>query len=245
MIEIRHEKGQALQKSYNKLFQSKSIAQPEINYRWMAEQLKITPGSRLLDVACGEGLFLPWVIQRQAQAFGVDFSTTAINVAKSQVPQGGFMVANGDHLPYANNSFDYVTNIGSLEHFENMELGTREMARVLKPTGKALILLPNLFGMLWNVPYVKQTGDICDDGQPLQRYATPKEWWRLLERNSFIVEKMLPFGWAWPKGIKEWCRYLKNPRLLMVLFIWQPRHFPNLANVLVYVCSKQVGVVIA
>lgn len=238
MIEIRHKESEALQRSYNHIFQSKSIAQPSINYRWIAEQLDIKEGSHLLDVACGEGLFLPWVIQHKARAFGVDFSTAAIDAAKRQVPQGIFTIADGDRLPYASNSFEYVTNIGSLEHFNNIELGTREMARVLKPKGKALILLPNLFGMLWNIPHVKQTGDIYDDGQPLQRYATPKEWQRLLERNNFIVEEMLPFGWAWPRGIREWCSCLRNPKLLVILFVWQPRHFPNLANVLVYLCGK-------
>jgi SAM-dependent methyltransferase len=241
MIEVRHTRGDAeLQKSYNKIFASKSIAQYWIAYRWILDILKPKPGSRMLDVACGEGPLLVQAVERDVEAFGVDFSSVAISIARTDVPSGRFGISNGAYLPFADNSFDIVSNIGSLEHYERIDLGSQEMARVLKPTGTAVIQVPNMFGMLWNVQYVKHTGDVCDDGQPLQRYATPGEWRRLLERNGFVVEKMLPFGWAWPKTWREFMYYMRRPKLWLNLLVWQPRHFPNLANNLTYICHKRL-----
>jgi len=240
MIEIRHSSnGRDLQERYDQIFEETSLAQHEMTYRWLIQQLKPEPGRRLLDVACGDGPLLSKSARHEVESFGLDFSAVALTSAKAKISTGRFSLSNGERLPFADNSFDYVTNIGSLEHYELIEQGCQEMARVLKPTGQAMILLPNMFGMLWNIQYVKHTGDVCDDGQPLQRYASPAAWQRLLEENGFVVNKMLPFGWAWPQNWHDWLYYLKQPKLLMVLFVWQPRHFPNLANTLVYICRKR------
>lgn len=240
MIELRHKSdSENLRDGYDQIFQADTLAQHEMTYRWLMNQLKPAPGKRLLDVACGDGPLLSKSAQREIESFGIDFSAVALRSATTQLPDSRFALSNGENIPYADNSFDYVTNIGSLEHYELLEQGCQEMARVLKPSGTAMILLPNMFGMLWNVQYVKHTGDVCDDGQPLQRYATPGAWHRLLEANGFVVNEMLPFGWAWPMTWQDWLYYLKQPKLLLVLFVWQPRHFPNLANTLVYICKKR------
>jgi len=239
MIEIRHKDTlEDLRAGYDQLYSETSIALHRMEYRWILDRLEPEPGSRILDVACGEGILLREVLRRKSEVWGVDFSATAIHQAQHNIPSGRFSVANGEVLPYADNSFDYVTNIGSLEHYEHMEYGSQEMARVLKPNGRALILLPNLFGLLWNIPHVKATGDIYDDGQPIQRYASPAEWRRLLENNGFVVEAMFPFG-VWPKTLSEVWHYLWRPKLWLIVFVWQPRQFPNLANCLVYRCCKR------
>jgi SAM-dependent methyltransferase len=48
------------------------------------------------------------------------------------------------HLPYIDNTFDFVTNIGGLEHVPNMEMALREMTRVLADGGRICIVVPNI-----------------------------------------------------------------------------------------------------
>ncbi|MDP8263215.1 MAG: methyltransferase domain-containing protein [Candidatus Ancaeobacter aquaticus] len=49
-------------------------------------------------------------------------------------------IADSEHLPYADNSFDYLTCSNSFHHYPHQEKVAREMYRVLKPGGKALIV---------------------------------------------------------------------------------------------------------
>ena len=46
-------------------------------------------------------------------------------------------------MPFASNSFDYVVDIGALHHLQ-LDLAGPEIARVLKPSGKAIFIEPNL-----------------------------------------------------------------------------------------------------
>ena len=123
--------------------------------------------------------------------FGVDISLSALQAAHHQE----LAVSDGAHLPFHDESFDFVTSIGSLEHYLDMERGIHEMARVLKPGGQACVLVPNVFSLTWNVLRVWRTGDLADDdGQPIQRFATRKAWSRLIEDNGLQVFRVLGLG---------------------------------------------------
>jgi SAM-dependent methyltransferase len=53
-------------------------------------------------------------------------------------------------LPYGNNSFDLVTGLDVVEHLDDDLAGLKEMRRVLRPTGQALVFVP-AFMFLWGV----------------------------------------------------------------------------------------------
>ena len=89
-------------------------------------------------VACGGLLRL--ALAGDLRAYGLDFADRAVLEAKTT--GAGLAVADAEHLPYAEGSFDYVTNIGSVEHYLHPDQALREMARVLKRSGLACILLP-------------------------------------------------------------------------------------------------------
>lgn len=191
----------------------------------------------LLDVACGLGYMLDMAEERGVIAIGLDISWTALTKSKAENSSRRLVLGNGEHLPWPDSTFDYVTCLGSLEHFIHPEIGMREIARVLKPSGKAAISLPNSHHLL-AIYNVYKTGGILPELQDFERFATRVEWEAMLERNGLRVlsthKYNVGFARVFKKG-RELFWYFYN--LLFHLFgdIWIPL---NLSFSLIFVCAK-------
>jgi SAM-dependent methyltransferase len=186
-------------RSYDELHAEGYLQQRESFYRWLLGLLHPQSGRVLLDVSCGRGMLLDVASQEGLHVAGVEVSPWAAEAAAMRVPNAGIVVADAEQLPYPDNTFNYLTNIGSIEHYFHPSRAVREMARVLHPDGLALVLLPNTFGLLGNIIHVWRTGDVFDDGQPLQRYGTNVQWCRLLELNGLRVVRTLKYERARPR----------------------------------------------
>jgi demethylmenaquinone methyltransferase/2-methoxy-6-polyprenyl-1,4-benzoquinol methylase len=109
--------------------------------------LKDLPHPHILDVATGTG---DMALQAQKQldclVTGVDISEGMLRVASqkinSQNLQDKIKVLEGDseELPFENNEFDAIMVAFGVRNFENLQKGLREMARVLRPGGRVVIL---------------------------------------------------------------------------------------------------------
>ncbi len=100
-------------------------------------------GKKVIDVGCGKGRFLK-VLKHQhpeAQYYGLDVSEKMIKHCPSGVE---FQVGNMLNMKYPDNYFDCVYSVETIEHAMNIEAAIREMARVLKPNGKIIIIDKNL-----------------------------------------------------------------------------------------------------
>lgn len=245
MIEIRHpqvESAADIRIVYDAIYATRGLVHRDSFYLWLLNLLNPQPGRRLLDISCGEGRLVVLAQQRKVQAFGIDFSRVAIQRGSLRARSSSFIVGDGEQLPLASNSFDYVTHIGSLEHYIAPLAGVREIVRVLKEDGKACVLLPNAYGIL-GIRHVWKYGEVHDDGQPLQRYATRRTWQRLLESGGLNVEHVIGYnGIAFPRNLADvlWLaiRPKKIARLLASAFV--PLH---LASSFVFICSKRANVV--
>src|SRR2546423_3968576 len=103
---------------------------------------------RILDVGCGTGANLQ-MLAKYGAAEGVDISSEALEFCRarglSKVKQGA-----AESLPYEAASFDLVTGLDVVEHLDDDVMGLREMRRVLRPGGRALLFVP-AFMFLWGV----------------------------------------------------------------------------------------------
>jgi SAM-dependent methyltransferase len=99
---------------------------------------------RLLDIGTGSGFtalgFAPFVLS----VVGVDDSPEAVAVAKRQAAARGaanaeFRVANHEHLPFADGSFEIVTCRFVFHHFSDPPGALAEMKRVLAPAGRIML----------------------------------------------------------------------------------------------------------
>lgn len=94
----------------------------------------------VLDVACGTGDMVLELTKRSYLVTGVDLSEEMLAIAKRKVENGKWEVADAEHLPYDDNSFDAVTCAFGVRNFVHLEKGLNEMLRVLKPGGRIAIL---------------------------------------------------------------------------------------------------------
>lgn len=221
---------------YDALYKQMDLAQINSFYYWFVEHMDISPGGFLFDVASGEGYFVRVALSKGLNAYGSDISRVICKKA-DQNSKHRFFVADAEYLPIKSGSMDYVTNIGSLEHFENMEKGLDEMARILKQSGKAYILVPNLFSAFSNILHAWRTGELAVDDQPIQRYGTRQDWTILIRSHGFEISRVYSYERAWPKSLKDVKYYLKEPKELLHLLI-SPLVPINLCWCFVFECVK-------
>jgi SAM-dependent methyltransferase len=170
--------------------------------------------------------------------YGVDLSEVALAKARADAPGAVVITANGEALPYPGDRFDRVTNMGSLEHYEDPVRGAAEMARVVKPDGRVCLHVPNTFGLRWNVLHAWRHGDVHDDGQPIQRYGTRAQWTGVLEAGGLQVERVLGYDEvaALPATPSEWWGLLRHPSRILGP---ATRFLPvDMAGIFLFVCRK-------
>lgn len=110
--------------------------------RWALQQHGLRPGNRLLDVACGTGLVAVEAekILGTAQAITcLDPSEGMLGVARTKLA-AHFVAGRAEQMPFADDTFDFLTMGYALRHVTDLETTFREYHRVLKPGGKLLIL---------------------------------------------------------------------------------------------------------
>lgn len=245
MLEVRlnHTRTQAdSQQRYEEVYdQVGNIAQSQSFYLWVFDLLQLHPGEIYLDVSCGQGE-LPYLAQQKnVLAHGMDLSHNALKTGRELIQCNNLVTANSQQLPYKNNSFDVISNIGSLEHYVDMTAAIREMSRVLKPDGRALILVPNTFSLLTNVWIAFRQGRTSiDPFQPIQRYAARYEWQELLEENGLIVKKTLKYERERPRTWSDFMNYLHHPKQ-MARLILTPFIPINLAWSFIFFCKKDIS----
>ncbi|MFZ5592381.1 MAG: class I SAM-dependent methyltransferase [Bacillota bacterium] len=85
------------------------------------QSLNIAPGSRILDVATGTGILIPWLMAAAGptgQVTAIDFAPRMIEEAQKKHPGGVLLlVADVHNLPFADQSFDEVVCNSAFPHF--------------------------------------------------------------------------------------------------------------------------------
>lgn len=89
----------------------------------------------VLDIGCGEGYYTQAMAEVAADVVGLDIAKPAIQLAAKRCKGPLWLVGGSAHLPLADASIDLVTSLFS-------PLPVVEMARVLRPGGKLLVVTP-------------------------------------------------------------------------------------------------------
>ena len=178
---------------YNQHYAAKGLEsmRPAAAYPVFLDLLGATAGTRLLDVSCGTGSLLAAAQARSVEAVGIDLSDEAVKLAKRVAPRVEVTVGAGEALPYRTATFDFVSCLGSLEHFLDMGRGLEEMKRVAKPSGRFCIMVPNQDFIGWKVMGHQGTAQ-----QDINEHLLPLSAWRgLFEQHGLTVKKVVPDRW--------------------------------------------------
>ena len=154
-------------------------------------------GKRVLDVGCGAGTDLVRFAKGGAIVSGVDLSAAAIALARQNVSQQGLEAdlreADGEHLPYAEATFDLVFAHGVVQYTPDGAALIRECQRVLKPGGEAIFQVYNRVSWLNALSGLMKVPLEHEDAPVLEKYSA-SEFKAMLTgfRDIRIVEERFP-----------------------------------------------------
>src|SRR5512142_2116051 len=95
------------------------------------DRLEPMAGRVFLDLGSGVGWAAHLAQQRGAiLSIGADFAWRALRLGADHIPGVARLQADGCRLPLPDGSVDRLLSFGSLEHFPDVDLGLREIARV-------------------------------------------------------------------------------------------------------------------
>lgn len=115
----------------------------ELDHPAMKHLLNISKeADKILDLGCGEGTRLNFVVPNGKIGYGIDINKTGIEIAKKKYPHN-FQIGDLEKLPYKDSSFDLVYSAYVFEHLENPEKVVKEGLRVLSKGGYFLVVCPN------------------------------------------------------------------------------------------------------
>lgn len=126
--------------------------------------------TKVLDLGCGAGRHVYFMASENIDTYGTDISKDGIEYTKKLLRDNGLnaelKVAAADNIPYEDNYFDGIISHGVLVYCRTNEIrnAAKEICRVLKPNGKAFIV-------------VRNTEDY--------RYGKGKE----IDKNTFLIQE--------------------------------------------------------
>ncbi len=132
----------------------------------------------ILDVGCGTGLNMQY-LAKYGTATGVDLSPVALKFCQER-GHHRLVMAPMEHLPFADNSFDLITALDIVEHLDDDLAGLKEIQRVLKPGGRAVILVP-AYMFLWSLQ---------DEVSSHKRRYVAQELHKVAESSGLVAERL-------------------------------------------------------
>jgi demethylmenaquinone methyltransferase/2-methoxy-6-polyprenyl-1,4-benzoquinol methylase len=172
-----------------------------LDRRWrrLAVELVVQPGDRVLDSCCGTG-DLALEAQRQGgHVVGLDFSERMLERARRKSATVEWLQGDLLSLPFADGSFDAATVGFGVRNVADLELGLRELRRVLRRGGRLAVLeitqprgrLKPFFG-LWFDRIVPVLGKVIPGGRAyaylpasVRRFPDAEELVAALDRAGF------------------------------------------------------------
>jgi demethylmenaquinone methyltransferase/2-methoxy-6-polyprenyl-1,4-benzoquinol methylase len=123
-----------------------SVMTAGLHHRWRARAADLAglaPGDSALDVACGTGDLAIELARRVGpggEVIGSDFSEEMLERARVKARDIAWEWGNALELPYASGRFDAATVGFGARNFSDLDRGLAEMARVVKPGGRVVVL---------------------------------------------------------------------------------------------------------
>src|SRR5437867_3906506 len=160
---------------------------------------------------------LRWAAEQGCRPVGIDIAFDVVQQAR-KVLEGhrpSLAISDVRSLPFRADTVDLVYSMGTIEHFADYDVAVREIFRVLKPQGTAIIGVPNKLDPFLRPLMVHVLNRLGLYGYGMEKSFTPAELRRLLESAGFTAAGL--------SGI------LFIPGWLRMLDLWLHTRRPDLA----------------
>ncbi len=178
---------------------------------------------------------LAWASEQGAETYAIDLSEPTVIQARDAFEPGALRSAVADvrDLPFRDASFDAIYSMGTIEHFNETERAVDEIARVLKPGGRAIVGVPNRYD-----PFLRPLLAAALQSVGLYGYGFEKSYSRgalrrMLEQAGLqvVAETAILFIPGWLRmcdlACHAWCRPLSRVTGALVRpFVLLDRHVP-------------------
>jgi 2-polyprenyl-3-methyl-5-hydroxy-6-metoxy-1,4-benzoquinol methylase len=166
-------------------------------------------GRHLLEVGCGAGIDLVRFVRGGADVTGVDLAEVPIELARKNVELNGLeadlRVMNGEALEFADNSFDVVYAHGVLQYTVSAARMARELHRVLRPGGQAMVMVYNRHSWLTAMAKLTRVGLEHHDAPVLNTFTSAELRAMLAPFAQVrIVPERFPVKTRLHGGLKGW-----------------------------------------
>jgi SAM-dependent methyltransferase len=135
----------------------------------------VSPGDRVLDLACGTGNAAILAAGAGAAVTGLDAAARLIEVARARAAAAGvaatFVVGDALDLPFDDGAFDVVLSVFGVIFAPDAERALAEIVRVLRPGGRALVSVWIPEGAIDRMVGVLARGLAAAGGPALPRFA--------------------------------------------------------------------------
>lgn len=121
-------------------------------------------GAAVLEVGCGMGTDGVQFARAGARYTGIDLTPRSIEIVRGRFAlenlPGNLQVADAENLPFEDNYFDLAYSHGVLHHTPDTARAINELHRVLKPGGRALVMLyhKNSYNYYGNIMFFRRIG---------------------------------------------------------------------------------------
>jgi len=196
---------------------------------------QVGSGMRVLDIACGTGepaISLAAVLVGDGDVVGVDISPAPLKIAEERAIQRGlsnvtFQQADAHELPFRNDSFDCITSRLGIMFFSDLPRALSEMRRVLKPSGRAILLV---WGPM-DQPYFQTTigailrmlpeASVPESGRKMFALGNKGVLTQVLRQAGFseVKEELVTVPWTWMGPPKEVWEYFQDVAVPFASFI--------------------------
>src|SRR5262245_10172020 len=140
----------------------------------------------VLEVCCGSGMLAEELARRGAKVTGIDFSPEAVARAQERARRYGFaarfLVADAEHLPFSNHSFDVVAVHDGLHHLDDPYRAIQEMARVAR---EGVVILEPAQAVLTQLAVHLGIAEEVEEAGNYVRRLVPQEVARCLQQAGF------------------------------------------------------------
>ncbi len=182
--------------------------------RVIIDKVKEKAFTKILEVGCGTGMFTKFFCEAGLTVTGIDIAPELLKKARSQCPQDAKLVlevADIEHMPYEDGSFDAVVGVCVLHHL-NVMPSLKEVYRVVKRDGIIVFSEPNMMNpQLMVQKNVKPIKRIHILGETEDETAFFK-WQirRFLKEAGFKDASVTPFDFLHPWTPKPFVPFVKR-----------------------------------